>query len=151
MSEVSVKADEQEIALGEVAAVLDAARDPVYRSRLEALADSVAGGELSAEEAVELEQVLELGLQAGRVRAVYGPAGEQAALRLFRRLPAGADLVEAARSVTEALRALRGRSLEALRIEAVGPGMYRVVLVAGGAELAVRLDRSGATLASVGV
>ena len=74
---------------------------------------------------------------------VYGPGGEQAALRLFRRLPAGAELAESARAVTAALATLGGRSLESLRIEAVGPGMYRLALVAGGAELAVRLDRSG--------
>ena len=151
MPSVPVKAEEREVALGEVTAVLDAARDEDYRLRLAALATSVTEGELSDDEAVELERVLELGLQAGRIRAVYGPAGEQAALRLFRRLPGGADLVETARSVTEALASLCGRSLESLRIEAVGPGMYRLALVAGGAEVAVRLDRNGITVASVGV
>ena len=42
----------------------------------------------------------------GRIRAVYGPGGEQAALRLFRRLPAGAGLAETARSVSAALATL---------------------------------------------
>ena len=151
MPSVAVKAEEREVALGEVAAVREAARDEGFRLRLAGLAESVAEGELSEEQAVELEGVLELGLQAGRIRAVYGPAGEQAALKLFRRLPAGADLVETARSVTEALATLRGRPLEAVRIEAVGPGMYRLVLLAGGAEVAVRLDRSGVAIGSVGV
>ena len=151
MPSVPVKAEEREVALGEVTAVLDAARDEDYRLRLAALATAVTEGELSDGEAVELERVLELGLQAGRIRAVYGPAGEQAALRLFRRLPAGAALHETARSVTEALATLQGQSLESLRIEAVGPGMYRLALVAGGAEVAVRLDRNGVTVASVGV
>ena len=58
---------------------------------LTALVASVEAGELAGEEAAELERVLEIGLQAGRIRAVYGPGGEQAALRLFRRLPAGAS------------------------------------------------------------
>ncbi len=148
---VAVKAEEREVALGEVQAVLAAARDEAYRGRLVALASSVEGGELDGEEAIELERVLELGLQAGRIRAVYGPGGEQAALRLFRRLPAGAGLVETARSVSAALKTLNGRSLESFRIEVVGPGMYRIALVAGGAEVAVRLDRSGVQLASIGV
>ena len=95
--------------------------------------------------------MLELGLQAGRIRAVYGPSGEQAALRLFRRLPAGAGLAETARSVSAALSTLNGRSLDSFRIEVVGPGMYKIALVAGGAEVAVRLDRSGVQLASIGV
>lgn len=148
---VAVKADEREVALGEVQAVLAAARDEGYRVRLGALVTSIENGELAEEAAAELERVLELGLQAGRIRAVYGPGGEQAALRLFRRLPAGAGLTETARSVSAALATLNGRSLDSFRIEVVGPGMYRIALVAGGAEVAVRLDRSGVQLASIGV
>jgi hypothetical protein len=148
---VAVKAEEREVALGEVQAVLAAARDEGYRQRLATLVTSVEEGELAPEEASELERVLELGLQAGRIRAVYGTGGEQAALRLFRRLPAGAELNETARSVSAALTTLNGRSLELFRIEVIGPGMYRIALVAGGAEVAVRLDRSGVQLASIGV
>jgi hypothetical protein len=151
MSSVAVKSEEREVALGEVQAVLAAARDDGYRARLAALATAVERGELGDEEASELERVLELGLQAGRIRAVYGPGGEQAALRLFRRLPAGAGLAETARAVSAALTTLNGRSLESFRIEVVGPGMYRIALTAGGAEVAVRLDRSGVQLASIGV
>jgi hypothetical protein len=151
MPNVAVKLEEREVALGEVHAVLEAARDADYRVRLGALVTSIEEGELGGEDAAELERVLELGLQAGRIRAVYGPAGEQAALRLFRRLPAGADLAETARSVSAALSTLNGRALESFRIEAVGPGMYRIALVAGGAEATVKLDRSGVQLASIGV
>jgi hypothetical protein len=151
ITSVAVKAEEREVALGEVQAVLAAARDEGYRERLAALATAVEEGELAAEEASELERVLELGLQAGRIRAIYGPGGEQAALRLFRRLPAGAGLTETARSVSAALTTLNGRSIDSFRIEVIGPGMYRIALVAGGTEVAVRLDRSGVQLASIGV
>ena len=95
--------------------------------------------------------MLEIGLQAGRIRAVYGPGGEQAALRLFRRLPARRGARRDARSVSAALATLNGRTIESFKIEAIGPGMYRIALVAGGAEVAVRLDRSGVQLASIGV
>jgi hypothetical protein len=53
--------------------------------------------------------------------------------------------------VSAALKTLNGRSLDSFRIEVIGPGMYRIALVAGGAEVAVRLDRSGVQLASIGV
>jgi hypothetical protein len=151
MPSVAVKAEEREVALGEIQAVLAAARDEDYRGRLAAVVASVEEGELAEDEAAELERVLELGLQAGRIRAVYGPGGEQAALRLFRRLPAGAELAETARSVSAALKTLDGKTLDSFRIEVIGPGMYRIALVAGGAEVAVRLDRSGVQLASVGI
>ena len=151
MTTVAVRTEEREVALGEVEAVLAAAGDEAYRARLVAVADAVDQGELAAEEAADLERVLELGLQAGRIRAIYGAGGEQAALRLFRRLPGGAELTESARSVSEALSTLNGRPLDSFRIEAIGPGMYRLSFVAGGAEVAVRLDRSGVQLASIGV
>ena len=151
MSSVAVATEEREVAVDEVRAVLGAARDEGYRARLTDLADALKAGELAAEQAEELERVLELGLQAGRIRAVYGPAGEQAALRLFRRLPGGAELAETARSVSAALATLNGRPLDSFRIEAVGPGMYRIAVVAGGVEAAVRIDRSGVQLASIGV
>jgi hypothetical protein len=148
---IPVNPEEREVALGEVQAVLAAARDEDYRGRLTALIASVDDGHLAGDEAAELERVLEIGLQAGRIRAVYGPGGEQAALRLFRRLPAGAELSETARSVSAALATLNGKTLESFKIEAIGPGMYRIALLAGGAEVAVRLDRSGVQLASIGV
>ena len=56
---VAVKAEEREVALGEVQAVLAAARDEAYRRRLAALATSVETGELAGEDAAELERVLE--------------------------------------------------------------------------------------------
>ena len=39
--------------------------------------------------AEQLEPIVSLGLQSGRIRSVYGPGGEQAALRLYRKLPGG--------------------------------------------------------------
>ena len=54
----SVKAEEREVALGEVQAVLAAARDEGYRGRLAALVTSVEAGELAPEEASEIERVL---------------------------------------------------------------------------------------------
>ena len=132
--------------------MLAAARDEGYRGAARCARCAVEEGELGGGRGrTTLERVLELGLQTGRIRALYGPGGEQAALRLFRRLPAGAELVESARAVTAALAALGGRRSSRCGSRPSGPGMYRLALVAGGAELAVRLDRSGARWASVGV
>ena len=98
----------------------------------------------------ELERMLELGLQAGRIRAVYGRGRASCAPPL----PAASRRRWARRDrarVSAALTTLNGRSLESFRIEVVGPGMYRIALVAGGAEVARRFDRSGVQLASIGV
>ena len=151
MSEITLTADEQELALAETEAVLAAAVRPEYRSELALLAAAIGEGRLLPEQAETLEQVVELALQAGRIRAVYGPPGEQAALKLYRRLPRGAALTESAREVSAALGSLRGRTLEGASLTAIGPGSYTLSLTAGEARLSVRLDRQGARLTSVEV
>jgi hypothetical protein len=144
-----LKADEQEVARGEAQAVLAVAADPDYRAELASLVVAADEGSLDEDEARTLERVLELGLQAGRIRAVYGPGGEQAALRLYRRLPRGAELSASARSVSEALDGLSGRTLESIALKAVGPGSYTLDVAVDGTTLSIRLDRQGARVGSV--
>ena len=56
-------------------------------------------------------ELLELALQSGRIRSVYGPGGEQAALRAYRRLPArGRADRERARGDRGAARRSRARA-----------------------------------------
>jgi hypothetical protein len=139
----------REVALAEAQAVLAAARDEARRGQLAALTAAIGDGEVDGEAEELLESVLELGLQAGRIRAHYGPGGEQAALKTLRRLPRGRERAESAREVTAALRALAGKHLDSVGIAAVGPGTFTLSLSVEGVETSVRLDTSGVRLASV--
>jgi hypothetical protein len=151
MSEpLRLRDEEREVVLAEVQAVYALAGDPDYRDELAGLLASVEEGELGPGEAASLERVVELALQTGRIRALYGPGGEQAALRLYRRLPRGSEAGASARAVSEALDALSGRRLDGVRLEATGPGSFALTLAVDGADVAVRLDRQGARLTSVG-
>jgi hypothetical protein len=141
----------QEVALAEVQAVRALASGEEYRERLAGLIAAIGEGEIGDEDAATLEELLELGLQSGRIRACYGPGGEQAALSLYRRLPRGSELTESARRVTAALRALEGRELGSVELTAVGPGAFSLSLAAGEVEVSLRLDRQGARVSSVGV
>ncbi len=147
---VHLREEEREVVLAEAQAVFAVARDPAYRDELAQLIAALDEGELGTEEAGTLEGVVELGLQAGRIRAVYGPGGEQAALRLYRRLPRGSELRATAAAVSEALDSLRGRRIEAIQLDAIGPGAFALNVTVDGADLSLRLDRQGARLASVG-
>jgi hypothetical protein len=109
----------------------------------------VDGGAVDGESEELLESVLELGLQAGRIRAYYGPGGEQAALATLRRLPRGRVRTESARDVSQALAALAGKQLDRVSLTAVAPGAFTLSIEAGGLETSVRLDASGARLQSV--
>jgi hypothetical protein len=141
----------QEVALAEAQAVRAMASDDGYRERLAGLVGAATEGELGEDDAETLEELLELGLQSGRIRALYGPGGEQAALSVYRKLPRGSELVESAREVSDALRALEGRELGAIELKAVGPGAFTLSVTAGELELSLRLDRQGARLSSAGI
>jgi hypothetical protein len=131
--------------------VLAAVQDEERRARLADLLAAVDDGEVAGDDAQALGEVLELGLQTGRVRALYGPDGEQAALKVYRRLPVGQELGAAAKDVNTALTQLAGRTIEKVSVSAVGPGTHSVTIAAEGLELTIKLGRSGATLGTVGV
>jgi hypothetical protein len=150
MTSLALKGEEREVALAEVDAVRAAARDDGYRERLDTLRAAIEDeGTVGTEDAVELERLVTIALQSGRIRAVYGPGGEQALLRLYRRLPGGIEARESAASVSEALAQLQGKPLERISLTAVGPGRHSLAIDAGGLRLLVHLDRNGARLASV--
>ncbi len=151
MSSVPLQGEAVEVVLGEAQAVLAMVQDDERRARLADLIAAVRDGEVSDDDADALAELLELGLHTGRVRAQYGPGGEQAALRVFRRLPRGKELSGSAREVTEALESLLGKPLEKVQIQATAPGSYLLTIAAEGLELTVRLDRQGARLGSVGI
>jgi hypothetical protein len=148
---IALRGDAAEVALGEAQAVLSHVLDPERRGRLADLIAAVQDGELGEDEAQALEELLELGLETGRIRSVYGPEGEQAALKTFRRLPSGRALVDSANAVREALSSLEGKTLEDVKVQCTGPGTFVLTLGVDGLELSVRLDRAGARLHSVGV
>jgi hypothetical protein len=149
MSSVALRGEAAEVALGEAQAVLAMVQDPERRARLADLIAAVGDGAVDGDDAEALEELLELGLQSGRVRAVYGPGGEQAALRVYRQLPRGRELGESAREVGEALAALAGGTLDSISLQSVGPGAFVLTVGVDGRELSVRLDRQGARLGSV--
>jgi hypothetical protein len=145
---IALTGEAREVALAESHAVLAMVRDDAKRERFAELVAEVDSGEVG-DSAELLEQVLELGLQAGRIRAHYGPGGEQAALKTLRRLPRGRARAESAREVSAALATLEGQPVEHISVAAVAPGSYTLSLRAGGFEISLRLDASGARLASV--
>jgi hypothetical protein len=150
MSDVlALKGEAREVALAEAQTVHSLARDDGMRERLAELVGSVDEGEVGGDAAGLLESVLELGLQTGRIRAYYGPGGEQAALSTLRRLPRGRLRTETARDVSAALQALAGTRIESVKISAVAPGAFSLAIEADGVHASVRLDATGVRLTSL--
>ena len=150
-SAVTLDGEAREVAVAEAQAVFGMAQDPDYRERLAALQAAASEGAVDGDDAETLQELLEIGLQSGRLRALYGPGGERAALGTYRRLPNGAALAKSAREVSEALGSLAGRELRSISLDAAGPGTFSLSIAAGAAEITVRLDKQGVRLASVGI
>src|SRR3954452_18206719 len=146
---VALKGEAREVALAEAQTVQSMARDDTMRARLGELVAAVDEGTIDGDSAELLESVLELGLQTGRIRAYYGPGGEQAALSTLRKLPRGRVRSESARDVSAALKALEGAQIDAVKIAAVAPGAFTLSIEAGGFEASIRLDGNGARLTSL--
>ena len=145
-----ISGEAQEVARAEAQAVLAMVVDEERRLKLADVVAAIDDGEVDGVDADALAELLELGLSSGRVRAVYGPEGETAALALFRRLPLGKELTESARELNEALAALEGRTIERISVSAVGPGEYGVSISTEDFEIALRLGKAGARVASIG-
>ena len=147
---VTVTGEAREVALAETQSVQAMMGEGDKRARMNDLVAALDEGEVDGEKARLLESVLELGLQVGRIRAYYGPGGEQAALATLRRLPRGRLRSESAREVSEALQTFSGRTLDSIRIAAVAPGAFTLSVQSGGVEASIRLDTTGARLVSLG-
>jgi hypothetical protein len=150
MSDVAVRGEAAEVARAETQAVLAMVQDESRRTRLADVLAAVGDGHVEGDDAQALGELLELGLSTGRVRAVYGPGGEQATLALFRRLPQGRELSDSTRDLNDALAALEGRELDRVSLHSVGPGEYGLSISAEGFEIGLRLGRNGARITTIG-
>ena len=146
---IVLKGEAREVALAEAQTVLSMAQNDEMRARLAELVSDVDDGDVGEGSTELLESVLELGLQTGRIRAYYGPGGEQAALSTLRKLPRGRERSQSASEVSKALQALNGQQIGAVKIAAVAPGAFTITIEAGGVEASVRLDTNGARLTSL--
>jgi hypothetical protein len=144
-----LSAAEQELLAPEVRAFAAIHPEQSGRRRYKALASSIEAGSVPNESLDDLARVLEIGLQSGRVRRVYGADGEMALGQIYRQTPRGKEATGAAASVTSALEALRGQVLDEVRITALGPGAYSILLDTQQCQITLRLDRSGVRIDSV--
>lgn len=146
-----INATEQELLVPEIGAFARALRDPGAREPYDRLRSAVEEGEVEESLLGHLGNVLEIGLQSGRLRRFYGADGEQALARLFHRTPAGARLTEMTREVSQALSGLQGHTIEEIKVSALGPGTYGFTLDTDQCQITMRIDRTGVQVENVAV
>ncbi len=137
--------------LDELAAYSASVHSVEERSDLARLAGSIATGEVPTNLQAPLARLLDLSLSTGRARRLHGPEAEGEFLDLYRRTPAGIELARRAREAEAALGALVGATLTGISIAGGRPGRVRIELSTDIARLALDVDRSGVSVASVAV
>lgn len=142
---------EREILLDELRALSGVLRDPEARARYADLARAAEAGEVAPDLVGDLERVLELTLETGRVRHMQGADGEQALLSLFGRTPRGEAVRRTTREANQALAALAGQTLRGLDFSPRGPGTFRLEIATDLCRLTLEINRRGVTVDSVGV
>ena len=146
-----IHAIEQELLVPEIRKFSRGLLDPEAMARYGNLLAAVEAGEVEDELLGYLSIVLEISLQSGRPRKLYGADGEQALARLFQRTPAGAALSDAAKSVSEALAGLQGQTLEDIKVSTLGPGSYGLMIDTDRCQINVRLDRTGVRVENMAI
>ena len=145
---LDLKTDEQELLQEEVTAFLDLLTDEA-RPRYAAIAESVRAGSLPDDALGPVGDLLEVGLQTGRIRKLHRASGEQALLRLFGKTPAGQAQAEQTADVNRALAQLAGQEIESARVITRIPGTHLLNLVTDGAEITLRFGPDGIAVESV--
>jgi hypothetical protein len=121
------------------------------RDALEVVVEASREGEVPAELEARVGSLAALSIETGRARSVHGPAGVRALTALWKDSPQGRRASEEARELEQALVALRGRSLEAVRVIPTGPGAHAITIAAGGVEVRLSVEHGGIGLRGVNV
>jgi hypothetical protein len=151
MATLALDEFQQEILVQEIRALGSGWADQKARDRYAALFREVQGGEISEACSETLEGLLEMVLETGRARALYGPAGENSLLSLFHKTTRGSALVRQAHEVNQALKGLDGQTLIEITFRSAGPRSWGLTLQTDRCELTVRIDRRGIQVDTLGV
>ena len=148
---LTLKPEEQELLREEVAAFAAAAPSEEARAEYACLLAAFESGELPDAALGPLGQVLEVGLQTGRIRKIHRAVGEQTLLRLFHKTPAGAAHTQGINDLNAALAQLQGQAIESVRVLARVPGTYLLMISTDDIELTLRFAPDEAAVESVAV
>jgi len=142
---------QKEILEREVRAFLAGLADPEAQARYADLLQEVESGEITEAPSGALEGILEIVLESGRARKLYGPAGENTLTSLFQKTLHGSALVKMTNEVNQALRGLAGQTLGEIIFRSSGPGSYVLTIQTDRCELTLRIDRQGIRVDNLGV
>ena len=148
---MKIAEDERPFLAAEARALAEHLDEPLARERFETIAAAAEAGEIPESLAESVGTLAGLALETGRVRTVHGAPGVRAMVALWKRTPQGEAAADDLEELNTALSALRGLTVESVRVAATAPGSYSFSIAAGDYEVRLIVDRSGVRLASLNV
>jgi hypothetical protein len=152
MATIQLEAFQKEVLQQEIGAIAQrVSNSSEAYSRYVALLNEIERGEITDECSGALEGILDVLLESGRARHLYGPPGEHTLTALFQRTPRGATFVQQGQTVTRALSGLEGQVLSNFSVRSSGPGAWAFTLQTDRCELTLQIDRRGIQVKSLDV
>jgi hypothetical protein len=142
---------EREYVVAEALALAEVVSEGESRAAYQEIAWAADQGDVPEDLSDRVGEIVTLAVETGRARSVHGPAGVRALIAVWKDTPQGKQAAGQAEKLNAALTALRGRTVESIRVLPTGPGTHAVTVSAGDVEMRLVFDRSEATLRSINV
>jgi hypothetical protein len=149
----SLKLDslQRDLLIPQIQAFIDATSDAAARKSYLALKSAVEAMEVAPEHQVRLGAIVEVALQSGRIRKLFGPGAELALNALFQKTPRGREIAQSLRELNTALLRLKGDTVEEISAGLRAPGAWALTVKTAGCQLVIRFEPNGVRVESLDV
>ena len=142
---------QRDLLIPQIQAFLDATSDADARESYGALKAAVESMAVSSEHQARLGTIVEVALQSGRIRRLFGPGAELSLNALFQKTPRGREIARSLQELNTALSNLKGDTVEEVSAAARGPGSWALTVKTSGCQLVIRFERDGVRVESLEV
>ena len=142
---------QRDLLIPQIQAFLDATSDAAARESYAALKAAVESMAVSSEHQARLGTIVEVALQSGRIRRLFGPGAELSLNALFQKTPRGREIARSLQELNTALANLKGDTVEEVSAAARGPGSWALTVKTSGCQLVIRFERDGVRVESLEV
>jgi hypothetical protein len=142
---------QRDVLLAQIQAFIDAAPESEARSSYLALKTAVEAMEVAPEHQGRLGAILEIALQSGRIRRLFGPGAEVSLNSLFKSTPRGRELAGSLADVNRALAALKDDAIEEISASLPAPGAWSLTIRTARCQIVLRFERDGVRVDSLEV
>ena len=142
---------QRDILIPQIQAFIDATSDAAARASYDALKAAVESMEVAGEHQGRLGAIVEVALQSGRIRRLFGPGAELSLNALFQKTPRGRQIAESLRELNTALAKLKGDTVEEVNAAVRGPGAWALTVKTSGCQIIIRFEPDGVRVESLEV